>query len=113
MECIIGWGGKRSKTFLKGIDVIEDLSAIEKHVTKQLLASRGISIWLLHSQYCINPIRIRQNFLINGPGGIDSTQHIQTLITPELQKIKNPFLLSKKFNFLTKSLNFLTLYLPP
>ena len=37
------------------------------------------------------PIRTRQNFLINGPGGIDSTQHIQTLITPELQKIKNIF----------------------
>ena len=35
-----------------------------------------------------NPIRNRQNFLSSGPGGIDSTQHIQTLIIPELQKIK-------------------------
>ena len=61
----------------------------------------------------LNPIRIRQNFLINGPGGIDSTQHIQTLITPELQEIKNPFLLHEKLNFLTKSLNFLSLYLQP
>ena len=53
----------------------------------------------------INPIPTRQNFLINGPGGIDSTQHIQTLITPELQKIKNPFLLHEKLNFLTNSPN--------
>ena len=46
-------------------------------------------------------------------GGIDSTQQIQTLITPELQKIKNPFLLHEKLNFLTKSSNFLSLYLQP
>ena len=44
-----------------------------------------------------------KNFLINGPGGIDSTQQIQTLITPELQKIQNPFLLQEKLNFMTKS----------
>ena len=36
--------------------------------------------------------------------GIDSTQHIQTLITPDLQKIKNLFLLHEKLNFLTKNL---------
>ena len=60
-----------------------------------------------------NPIRTSQNFLINGPGGIDSTQQIQTLVTPELQKIKNPFLLLEKLNFLTKSPNFLSLCLQP
>ena len=39
----------------------------------------------------INPTRTRRNLLINGPGGIDSTLHIQTLITPKLPKIKSVF----------------------
>ena len=57
--------------------------------------------------FTLNPIRTRQNFLINGPRGIDSTQPNQTSITPELLKVKNPFLLHEKINFLTKSPNFL------
>ena len=60
-----------------------------------------------------NNIRTRQNFLINGPGGINLTQQVQTLITPELQKMKNPILLHEKLNFVTKSLNLLSLYLQP
>ena len=52
-------------------------------------------------------------FRLMAQGGIDSTQQIQTLITPELQKIKNPFLLLEKHNFLTKSPNFLSLCLQP
>ena len=40
-------------------------------------------------------------FLLMAQGGVDSTQHIHTSITPELQNIKNLFLLHKKLNFLT------------
>ena len=50
-------------------------------------------------------------FRLMAQGGIDSTQQIQTLITPELQTTKNPFLLREKPNFLTKSPNFLSLCL--
>ena len=35
-------------------------------------------------------------------GGIDSTQQIQTLVTPELQKIKNPFFASLEAQFSDK-----------
>ena len=52
-------------------------------------------------------------FRLMAQGGIDSTPQIQTLITPEQQKIKNPFLLLEKLNFLTKSPNFLSLCLQP
>ena len=73
----------------------------------------NMSLFGNNEKFAFNPIRTRQNFLINGPRGIDSTQQIQTLITPELQKIKNPFLLLEKLNFLTKSPNFLSLCLQP
>ena len=52
-------------------------------------------------------------FWLMAQRGIDSTQHIQTLITPELRKIKNSFLLHEKLYFLTKSPNFWSLYLQP
>ena len=68
-------------------------------------------IFFVNTIFTFNPIWTRQNFLINGPGGDRSTQHIQTLITPELHKIKIPFLLHKKLNFPTKSLYFLPLSL--
>ena len=62
-----------------------------------------IKIWNLWS-WMVQLFGPGKIFWLMAQGGIDSTQHIQTLITPELQKIKNPFLLHEKLNFLTISL---------
>ena len=65
------------------------------------------------NQISFNPVRTRQNFLING-SGVDrfDTTH-SNVNNSRITKDKIPFLLHEKLNFLTKSLNFLTLYLQP
>ena len=47
----------------------------------------------------INPIWTRQNFLINGPGGIHSTQHIQTFNNSRITRDKKSVFAPREAQF--------------